>query len=120
MLGVLAFLLLTSQAVGEVLQAEDVVVRADRRESMMCTTTLPMESVAVSTLVVCTVDGEGAATDCNTDDATLTAPQRRVALCMARLARIEGRDGQDVRGRSVALPISYRFTVEDGTAGGMR
>lgn len=112
MLNAILFLLLASQAVGEVLQADEVVIRADQRASMMCTTTLPMQTVVVSTLVVCAVDGEGAAQDCRSDDATLTAPQRRTALCMARLARVEGRDGQDVQGRFVALPISYRFVVD--------
>ncbi|CAL1691186.1 hypothetical protein MMB232_01321 [Brevundimonas subvibrioides] len=105
-------LLLASQAADGLLQADDVVIRADQSSMVRCTTTLPLETVAIRTVVVCTIDSEGTPHGCRTDDAALTPAQKRVALCMAARARVGGRDGVSIEGRSVALPISYRFNVQ--------
>ncbi len=116
MIGVLVALLLTLQASSDLVQADDVVLRADRLAMARCTTTLPLETVDIHTSVICMVNGDGRPQNCQADDVTLTAPQRRAALCMAAQAWIEGRNGLEVKGRSVAIPIRYRFVTETGPA----
>lgn len=83
----------------------------DRAGILDCTMALSRQIIDRRVEVSCTLDTEGRPTRCNVSQPDLSSKEKRAAICLARLYRMEGDDGRIVTNQTVAIPISLRMNV---------